>query len=198
VPRPADTSIAISAPIDAAHGANPKEPQTLLEVPEANTLQHLLEICHEVINPTAPVERQADDSASQDGPAAEPPPDEGASSANHCPLEPGAYEPEPPPPPLECTEDAGFVLMPAQHGNAERCPADQDTPIECRDVCGTLDMCSEGEVTCDQCLARCVESGPSPTDGSPCLSRAVYLIDEEGCGRMLDVYANFDASVDCE
>jgi Ca-activated chloride channel family protein len=40
--RPADTSIAIASPIDAQHGVDPKQPQTLLEVPDAATLDALL------------------------------------------------------------------------------------------------------------------------------------------------------------
>ena len=40
--RPADPALAIGAPIDAAHGADPKQPQTLLEVPDAAGLEALL------------------------------------------------------------------------------------------------------------------------------------------------------------
>jgi Ca-activated chloride channel family protein len=40
--RPADPSIATRAPIDAAHGVDPKQPMTLLEVPSADTLAALL------------------------------------------------------------------------------------------------------------------------------------------------------------
>lgn len=42
--RPADPSIAIAAPIDAAHGADPKQPSTLLDVPDAETLDKLIEL----------------------------------------------------------------------------------------------------------------------------------------------------------
>ncbi len=42
--RPADASIAIDAPIDAAHGADSKQPQTVLPVPEGATLKKLLEV----------------------------------------------------------------------------------------------------------------------------------------------------------
>src|SRR5262249_27229326 len=42
--RPADASIPIGAPIDAAHGVDPKQPQTLLEVPAAPVLLKLLEV----------------------------------------------------------------------------------------------------------------------------------------------------------
>ena len=42
--RPADPGIAIGAPIDAAHGVDPKQPQTLLEVPDAPVLRKLLEV----------------------------------------------------------------------------------------------------------------------------------------------------------
>jgi Ca-activated chloride channel family protein len=40
--RPADPAIAITAPVDAAHGADPKQPQTLLDVPAASVLEKLL------------------------------------------------------------------------------------------------------------------------------------------------------------
>src|SRR5262249_57711601 len=42
--RPADPSIPITAPIDAAHGVDPKQPQTLLEVPDAAVLRKLLDV----------------------------------------------------------------------------------------------------------------------------------------------------------
>lgn len=42
--RPADPAIPIGAPIDPAHGADPKQPQTLLEVPDAATLEKLLAV----------------------------------------------------------------------------------------------------------------------------------------------------------
>ncbi|MFO0755883.1 MAG: VWA domain-containing protein [Byssovorax sp.] len=40
--RPADPSIAIGAPVDAAHGVDPKQPQTLLEVPDGAVIDKLL------------------------------------------------------------------------------------------------------------------------------------------------------------
>jgi Ca-activated chloride channel family protein len=40
--RPADAKIAIAAPIDAAHGVDPKQPQTLLEAPDGAVLEKLL------------------------------------------------------------------------------------------------------------------------------------------------------------
>jgi len=42
--RPADPSIKIAAPVDAAHGVDPLQPQTLLEVPAAPALKKLLEV----------------------------------------------------------------------------------------------------------------------------------------------------------
>jgi Ca-activated chloride channel family protein len=42
--RPADPAIAIAAPIDAAHGVDPKQPETLLEVPEAAVLARLVDL----------------------------------------------------------------------------------------------------------------------------------------------------------
>ncbi|MCP3142810.1 VWA domain-containing protein [Pyxidicoccus xibeiensis] len=42
--RPADPAVPIGAPVDAAHGADPKQPQTLLEVPEAGVLEKLLAV----------------------------------------------------------------------------------------------------------------------------------------------------------
>ncbi len=40
--RPVDPAIAIGAPIDAAHGVDPKQPQTLLAMPDGATLEALL------------------------------------------------------------------------------------------------------------------------------------------------------------
>ena len=45
--RPADTSIPIDSPVDAAHGVDPKQPQTLLDVPDAATLDALLTLWRE-------------------------------------------------------------------------------------------------------------------------------------------------------
>ncbi len=45
--RPADPAIATTAPIDIAHGADPKQPQTLLEVPPADVLATLLDVWRE-------------------------------------------------------------------------------------------------------------------------------------------------------
>ena len=42
--RPGDPAIAIRTPVDAAHGADPQQPQTLLEVPDAPVLESLLEL----------------------------------------------------------------------------------------------------------------------------------------------------------
>lgn len=42
--RAADPAIPIGAPIDAAHGVDPKQPQNLLEVPEAPVLRALVEL----------------------------------------------------------------------------------------------------------------------------------------------------------
>ena len=42
--RPADPSIKIGAPIDAAHGVDPLQPQTLLDVPGAEVLKKLLAV----------------------------------------------------------------------------------------------------------------------------------------------------------
>jgi Ca-activated chloride channel family protein len=40
--RPADTQIPVGPPMDAAHGADSRQPQTLLEVPDASTLLALI------------------------------------------------------------------------------------------------------------------------------------------------------------
>ena len=42
--RPADPAIATTAPIDAAHGVDPKQPQTALEVPDGKVLRKLVEV----------------------------------------------------------------------------------------------------------------------------------------------------------
>jgi Ca-activated chloride channel family protein len=46
--RPGDASIAIASPIDAAHGVDAKQPQTLLEVPDGPTMEKLLSVWKEV------------------------------------------------------------------------------------------------------------------------------------------------------
>jgi Ca-activated chloride channel family protein len=46
--RPADPAVPVAAPIDAAHGADPKQPQTLLDVPSAATMQALLAVWRDV------------------------------------------------------------------------------------------------------------------------------------------------------
>ncbi|MFZ5891085.1 MAG: extracellular solute-binding protein [Myxococcota bacterium] len=46
--RPADPKIALAAPLDAAHGVNPKEPQTLLEVPSAEVVDAALRLWESV------------------------------------------------------------------------------------------------------------------------------------------------------
>jgi Ca-activated chloride channel family protein len=45
--RSADPAIATAAPIDAAHGVDPKQPQTLLEIPAAEVLETLLAVWRE-------------------------------------------------------------------------------------------------------------------------------------------------------
>ncbi|NMO20880.1 VWA domain-containing protein [Pyxidicoccus fallax] len=50
--RPADPAVAITAPVDAAHGADPKQPQTLLEVPDAAVLEKLLAVWRQTKKPT--------------------------------------------------------------------------------------------------------------------------------------------------
>jgi Ca-activated chloride channel family protein len=50
--RPADPKIAIGAPIDAAHGADPKEPQALLDVPDAGALKAVVEAFRATKRPT--------------------------------------------------------------------------------------------------------------------------------------------------
>jgi Ca-activated chloride channel homolog len=42
--RPADPAIPLAAPIDAAHGVNPREPQTTLEVPEPPVVNAVLDL----------------------------------------------------------------------------------------------------------------------------------------------------------
>jgi Ca-activated chloride channel family protein len=46
--RPSDPKIAIAAPLDAAHGVNPKEPQTLLEVPGSDVVEAALSLWKKV------------------------------------------------------------------------------------------------------------------------------------------------------
>jgi Ca-activated chloride channel family protein len=46
--RPADTTLASGAPIDEAHGVDPKQPETLLEIPPTPVVEKLLEMWREV------------------------------------------------------------------------------------------------------------------------------------------------------
>jgi Ca-activated chloride channel homolog len=50
--RPADTAVPVGAPVDAAHGVDPRQPQTLLEVPPAEVLEGLLALFREVKRPS--------------------------------------------------------------------------------------------------------------------------------------------------
>ncbi len=68
--RPADPTIAIGAPIDAAHGADPKQPQTLIEVPDGPTLDHLL-VTWQQVKKTSTVVMVFDKSGSMEGRALE-------------------------------------------------------------------------------------------------------------------------------
>ena len=64
--RPADASIAIGAPIDAAHGADPRQPQALLDVPAAPVLRSLIALWQESKRATD-VELVFDKSGSMNG-----------------------------------------------------------------------------------------------------------------------------------
>ena len=46
--RPADAKLAVGAPVDAAHGVDPKQPETILELPDAAVLQKLLKVWNDV------------------------------------------------------------------------------------------------------------------------------------------------------
>jgi Ca-activated chloride channel family protein len=50
--RPVDPAVAVGAPIDAEHGADPKQPQTLLQLPSGAAMQVLLEVWREVKKPS--------------------------------------------------------------------------------------------------------------------------------------------------
>jgi Ca-activated chloride channel family protein len=50
--RPADPKVPIGSPIDAEHGCDPKQPQTLLEMPRGEGLRKLLEIFRELKKPS--------------------------------------------------------------------------------------------------------------------------------------------------
>jgi len=49
--RPADPSIPLSAPLDAAHGVDPNQPQTVLEVPSAQVIAGIEQLWREVKKP---------------------------------------------------------------------------------------------------------------------------------------------------
>ncbi len=64
--RPSDPSIPLAAPVDEAHGVDPRQPQTLLEVPEAATLEKLIKLWARTKKPTDVV-LVFDKSGSMDG-----------------------------------------------------------------------------------------------------------------------------------
>ena len=64
--RPADQTIATGAPVDAAHGVDPKQPSTLLEVPSVDVLAALLDVWRE-LKKTADVVIVFDRSGSMQG-----------------------------------------------------------------------------------------------------------------------------------
>ncbi len=64
--RPSDPAIALGAPIDSAHGVDPKQPQTLLEVPDAVTLEKLIAVWSAHKKPTDVI-LVFDQSGSMDG-----------------------------------------------------------------------------------------------------------------------------------
>jgi len=45
--RPADPAIPVGAPIDAAHGVDPSQPKTVLEVPNADVMEAILRLWHD-------------------------------------------------------------------------------------------------------------------------------------------------------
>lgn len=49
--RPADPSIQLSSPLDAQHGVDPKQPQTVLEIPEAEVIQDIVALWRETKKP---------------------------------------------------------------------------------------------------------------------------------------------------
>ncbi len=50
--RPADTNLPVTSPVDAEHGCDAKQPQTLLAVPAADVLKQLLVVFREVKKPS--------------------------------------------------------------------------------------------------------------------------------------------------
>ena len=49
--RPADPSIQLSSPLDAQHGVDPKQPQTVLEIPDAEVIQGIVALWRETKKP---------------------------------------------------------------------------------------------------------------------------------------------------
>ncbi len=49
--RPADPAIPLSAPLDTQHGADPKQPQTILEVPSASVIEGIQTLWHQAKKP---------------------------------------------------------------------------------------------------------------------------------------------------
>jgi hypothetical protein len=103
-------------------------------------------------------------------------------------------------------QDAGHVadgggavvpIEPSLHGNEHVCADSSiDAPLDCLDVCGTLSIC-DPSIACDDCLQQCTASRVGPIAGHRCLSRVVYLIDEEGCAAMVRAYQGYLVEASC-
>ena len=109
------------------------------------------------------------------------------------------------PGPGDCTPEEGAFdagPLPDLH---DPTPLDSDhvcadsgvaAPLDCLDVCGALFSC-DPSLACDDCLERCAASPMGPVGGDRCLSRVVYLIDEEGCDSMLRAYRAYLLEASC-
>ena len=102
--------------------------------------------------------------------------------------------------PQDATFDAGAppVLNDPTPLDSEHACAQSpvEAPLDCLDVCGALLTC-DPQIACDDCLQRCVAS-PEALKGDRCLSRSIYLIDEEGCARMVQQYEAFSIERSCD
>ena len=94
------------------------------------------------------------------------------------------------------TGNASHVIDPAPPGNQACVDSSIDAPTDCLDACGTLVTC-DPEIACDDCLERCAASPVGPVGGDRCLSRVVYLIDEEGCASMVRAYQAYVVKPSC-
>ena len=85
---------------------------------------------------------------------------------------------------LSSTASANLVAGPSGPGD------------DCKKACGMLAECDAAGTR--ECPSRCAASRLHQRGRLHCLASRIFLIDEEGCGSMLDTYRRFAPEDDCD